>query len=482
MQALNRKTTGIPATLPLKVLQFGGGNFLRAFVDWMVQVLNTETDFNGGVAVIKPTERGDYSDLKSQDGLFHVLLDGIRDGAMVSEKCLVTSVQKIIHAYTEWDAYLALAKNPGIRFVVSNTTEAGIRFNSEDAFEDAPPKEFPAKLTLWLYQRFEYFQGDYSKGCVLLPCELIENNGKALQEVVLKYIDHWNLNDDFKNWVASANHFCSTLVDRIVSGYPVDRAAMVQKELDYEDKLLVAGEWYHSWVIEAPEIVSEELPFAKTNLNVTFVNDLAPFREMKVRILNGAHTSMVPVGYLGGMRLVSETIEDEAVGGFIQDLLMEEVLPTLDFPQQVKQKFVNDVLDRFRNPSIKHRLISISLNSSSKFVTRLLPTMKDYYTSKGILPKRIVFSLACLIRFYKGEFNTEEIPLKDDIRVLGFFQDEWKKFDDNKFNINNLTNSVLSNTLIWGEDLTKFEWLQELVNKYLMEIESEGILEALKKI
>ncbi|MGF1558255.1 MAG: tagaturonate reductase, partial [Flavobacteriaceae bacterium] len=241
MQVLNRKNTHQLSTLPLRVMQFGGGNFLRAFVDWMVQVLNQETDFNGGIAIVKPTEIGDYSNLKAQDGLFHVVLDGIKNGKLISEKVLITAVQEIVNIHTEWETYLDLARNPNLRFIVSNTTEAGIRFNEKDVLTANPVKEFPAKLTLWLYRRFEHFNGDVSKGCIVLPCELIEDNGAALKKTVLQYAHHWGLTEDFVVWLGTANYFCSTLVDRIVSGYPTDRAEALQAELGFTDSLLVAG-------------------------------------------------------------------------------------------------------------------------------------------------------------------------------------------------------------------------------------------------
>ncbi|WP_273565485.1 tagaturonate reductase [Maribacter halichondriae] len=421
MSQLNRELSNRPKKLPLKIMQFGGGNFLRAFVDWMVQVLNEEADFNAGVVIIKPTERGDYHALKSQEGLFTVVLDGIKNGKLMAEQKLVDCVQKIVNPYSEWDAYLALAENPDMRFIVSNTTEAGIKFNSEDKFGGNPPKEFPAKLTVWLYHRFRHFKGDILKGCIALPCELIEDNGAALKACILKYANHWKLDDAFKNWINASNHFSSTLVDRMVSGYPYDRAEAIHKDLEYEDELLVTGEYYHSWVIQGNEIVQNELPFSKTDLNVEFVNDLVPYREMKVRILNGAHTSMVPVGYLAGIRFVKEAMDDPEVGHFVESLLLEEAAKTLDFHDSVKQKFVADVLDRFRNPLLKHRLISISLNGTSKFVARLLPTLKDYLEKEGKLPKRIVFGLSALIQFYKGEFNGEKIDFKDDKNVLDFF-------------------------------------------------------------
>ncbi len=482
MQKLNRQSTHTTNTRPMKVMQFGGGNFLRAFVDWMVHVLNNETDFNGGVGVIKPTERGDYEILKSQDGLFTVVLDGIKNGELVAEKILVDCVQEIVNPYTEWDAYLEFAKNPDLRFVVSNTTEAGIKFNAEDGFGDHPPKEFPAKLTLWLYKRFQHFGNDAAKGCVLLPCELIEDNGAALKKTVLQYAEHWHLGEDFMNWIYTANHFCSTLVDRIVSGYPTERANKIQSELGYEDKLLVAGEYYHSWVIQADEIVQQELPFSRTALNVTFVDDLVSYREMKVRILNGAHTAMVPVAYLAGLRLVKEAMDDETVSHFVESLLIKETVTTLNFPDTVTHKYVEDVLDRFRNPLLKHQLISISLNSTSKFVARLLPTFKDYYIAKRKLPPRIVFGLSALIRMYKGEFEDGKIELKDDAKVLNFFTSNWRKYDDKEMEMNTLVGVILSDMSIWGEDLTTYEGFVQAVAENIISIEQIGVLATLKNL
>lgn len=479
MQKLNRNTTSTPKDLAIKVMQFGAGNFLRAFVDWMIHVLNEEADFNGGVVVIKPTERGNYQTLKSQDGLFTVVLDGIKNGELVAEKTIVNCVQDIVNPYADWDAYLALAKNPDIRFVVSNTTEAGIKFNAEDSSEDHPPKEFPAKLTLWLFERFKHFGNDADRGCILLPCELIENNGVALKKTVVEYAEHWNLGNDFLNWIYTANHFYCTLVDRIVSGYPKDRAEEIQMELGFTDELLVAGEYYHSWVIQGPSLIQKELPFAKSNLNVEFVDDLVPYRQMKVRILNGAHTSMVPVGYLAGLRFVKEVMDNEVVSDFVAKLLSEEVSKTLDFPEAVKSKFTQDVLDRFRNPLLKHQLISISLNSTSKFVARLLPTFKDYYISERQLPKRIVFALSAMICFYRGEFDEENIELKDDQKVLIFFKLNWKKYIDKKLNISILVGIILSNISIWGEDLTRFDGLVALVADNIISIDQIGIQETL---
>lgn len=474
MNNLNRNTTATP-TLPTKIIQFGGGNFLRAFVDWMVQVLNEETDFNAGVTIIKPTERGDYQELKNQDGRFTVVLDGIKNGETIAEKRLVSCVTNIVNAYTEWEHYLELAKNPDLRFVVSNTTEAGIKFNPEDRYSDAPPKEFPAKLTVLLHLRFQHFKADSSKGCILLPCELIVNNGEALQKTVLQYAQHWELGTAFAEWIKTANHFCSTLVDRIVSGYPKDRGPQLESELGYKDSLMVAGEYYHSWVIQANDNVQKEMPFAQTNLNVQFVDDLLPYREMKVRILNGAHTAMVPVAYLAGIRLVDEAMANADISNFINELLLEETAKTLNFPQQVKEQFVADVLDRFRNPLLKHQLISIALNSSSKFVARLLPTLKDYVALEGKPPKRISLGLAALILFYQGEFKGEAIALKDDADVLAFFKEAWQQQEHGKRSLEETVEHILAKESIWGENLNAIPGLTSTVFSYIASIKEQGV-------
>jgi len=463
-------------------MQFGAGNFLRAFVDWMIQVLNEKTDFNAGIAIIKPTERGDYQKLKSQDGLFTVVLDGIKYGELVSQKKLVTAVQEIINPYAEWQKYLDLAMEADMRFIVSNTTEAGIKFNPSDNHSDTPPKEFPAKLTIWLHYRYLHFKADPSKGCILLPCELIDQNGTALKNTILKYAQHWGLDDGFKNWIAESNHFCNTLVDRIVSGYPADRAEKIKKEIGLEDELLVAGEYYHSWVIEAPDLVKNELPFVKTDLNVEFVDDLAPYREMKVHILNGAHTAMVPVGYLAGLRFVKDVMNDTEVSKFIESLLLTETFKTLDFDESVKNKFVQDVLDRFRNPLLKHQLISISLNSTSKFVTRLLPTLKDYLALEKELPKHIVFAFSSLILFYKGKCNGEKIDIKDDKKVLDFFDTKWNELADKKTSLSEMVVAILENTNIWGENLNLIQGLADQVTLFIQDIQEKGILASLKSI
>lgn len=483
MQQLNRKTANKTTIAPERVMQFGGGNFLRAFSDWMFDVLNKETNFNGSIVIIKPTQRGDYDELKEQDGLFHVALDGFRKGKLVSNVSLVESVSRVIQPYTQWEEYLKLAESPDLRFIISNTTESGIRFSSKDQFNDNPPNEFPAKLTVWLYHRFQHFEGDTTKGCILLPCELIENNGDALKKTILQYADHFNLSYDFIAWIEDANYFCSTLVDRIVSGYPSDRADAILKQIGFDDKLLVAGEDYHSFVIQGPEIAQKELPFDQTDLNVQFVDDISAYREMKVRILNGAHTSLVPVAYLLGLRTVKEAMDTPVIAQFVNEVLSKEIASTLqNFSKEELEAFTQAVIDRFKNPTLKHFLISISLNSTSKFMARLYPALTEYTSNQGQLPKRIAFSLSCLIRFYKGEFNNEIIPINDATETLDFFKMIWSQKDAGTIGYTELVQKVLGNVAIWGENLTTIPNLVETVASNLEALEKNGIESSIKNL
>jgi len=479
MQPLNRATAGRAQKYPTKILQFGAGNFLRAFVDWMIDILNDQTDFGGGVAVVKPTNRGNYQDLQDQQGLFHVDLNGTEAGILVSEQKLVSCINRVINPYQDWEQYLQLAEDPSVRFIISNTTEAGINFSEIDGKTDKPPNEFPAKLALWLFRRFTFFEGDPNRGCIVLPCELIPENGKALRLCILQYAKLWDLGDRFADWISNHNYFCDTLVDRIVSGYPSDRVDGIKKSLGFDDKMIVSGEKYHSWIIQGPDFLNDELPFGQTNLMVKFVNDLNPYREMKVRILNGAHTAMVPVGVLVGLETVGQVMEQSMTASFVDDLLADEIGPTLEAPQAEVGLFVNNTLDRFRNPYMQHKLMSIALNSVSKFRVRLLPTLENYHKVHRKLPRRIVFSLAALICMYRGHCGDLKIKLNDDPEVLSIFRRHWQDADSSETSVENMTGRILSEKSLWGLDLTQYPGLQELAVEYIMNIEDLGALGAL---
>jgi len=470
------------AALPIRILQFGEGNFLRAFVDWIVHRMNKKLDFRGGVAVVQPISRGLASLLNEQDGLYTLYLKGIRDGEVLSEHELIECIQQGIDPYQDYDAYLKQAANPELRFVISNTTEAGIAFNEADKLDDSPQESFPGKLAAFLYHRFRHFTGDRSKGCIIMPCELIGRNGDKLKEVLFQYAKLWKLGLDFEQWLEQGCIFCNTLVDRIVPGYPKDRIEEIWQELGYKDQLVCEGEQFHLWVIEAPQSVRREFPADKAGLNVLFTSDMAPYRTRKVRILNGAHTSMVPASYLYGIETVRETVEHPVLGPFVRETIFEEIIPTLDLPKEELGQFANDVLDRFRNPFIKHYLISIALNSVSKFKTRVLPSLLEYANRKGNLPRRLVFSLAALICFYKGEANGKAIPLQDDGWVIEFLGKQWRLHGGTESGMEKLAEAALQWEEAWGEDLSKTPGLQALLAKYLIAIDRNGMEQAIREI
>lgn len=467
---------------PEKVLQFGEGNFLRAFVDWQIEQLNQNTDFNGSVVVVQPIEKGLVDQLNEQDGLYTLYLEGMKDGKPVSEHMLIQSISRGLKLETQYDEYLAVAENPALRFIFSNTTEAGIAFNDKDQLTDRPQASFPGKLTAFLYHRYQTFQGDRDKGCIIIPCELIDRNGEKLKELILKYAELWNLEDGFVNWLHEANTFCNSLVDRIVPGFPKDKIEKINEELKYQDNLVVVGEQYYLWVIEGPEWIRKEFPVDQANLtNTLFVDDMTPYRTRKVRILNGAHTAMTPVAYLYGLDTVREAVEHPVTGKFINELVFEEIVPILDQPKEELISYAHDVLDRFLNPFIKHYLIDIALNSTSKYKTRNLPSLIDYLKQKDHLPKRLVFSLAALILFYEGKRGDETIDLADDAHVLDVFTSAWNQFNGTKESMLELATKILSDESCWGENLNELPGLTELVADYLFDMKTKGIVQTLEE-
>lgn len=468
---------------PERIVQFGEGVFLRSFVDWMIDKLNKEANFQSSVVIVQPRGRGKVKvkTINEQDGLYTVYLNGIKEGQAVSEHTVIESISRGINPYEDYNEYLSIARGEELRFVVSNTTEAGIFFDENDALTEVQ-NSYPGKLTALLYERYKFFNGDKEKGLILLPCELIEKNGEKLRETILQYAKLWNLEDGFKNWIMEDNTFCDTLVDRIVPGCPADKIEQITKELGYEDSLVVEAEQFHLWVIQAPEKVKKELPFDKCNLNVVFTKDLTPYRERKVRILNGAHTSMVPVSLLYGVQTVRETVEDDVMGSFVRQVIFDEIIPTLNLPKEELEEFAKDVLDRFKNPFMKHYLMSIALNSNSKYETRVLPSLLEYSKRFNKLPEKLVFSLAALIFLYKGEINGNKIQLTDNEDVLTMYDKLWKEFDGTDTNIEGIVKEVLSNKNIWKLDLNEIQGLSQKVSHYVIKIQKSGIKEALKEV
>jgi len=469
-------------TYPEKVIQFGEGNFLRGFVDWQIDKMNDEADFNGSVVVVQPQEGGLIDALNEQDGLYTLYLQGIQNGEAVKTHKIINSISRGINPYTEYNEYLKLAENPEIRFIVSNTTEAGIAFDENDKLNEGCPKSFPGKLTALLYHRFVTFNGDSAKGVILIPCELIDRNGEKLKEIVLKYAEIWNLGEEFVNWINKDNIFCCSLVDRIVPGYPRDTIEEVRAELGYDDSLVDVGEVFHLWVIEGPQSLKDELPIEKAGLNVKVVDDMTPYRTSKVRILNGPHTAMVPVAYLYGLETVGESVDHEVIGKFVHGVIYDEIIETLDLPHEELVDFADAIIERFQNPYVKHYLMSISLNSMSKYKTRDLPSLTEYLKRKGELPKKLVFSLAALIEFYKGKRGDQDIELSDDEDILELYKGLWSNFDGTKEGLNKIVTSVLAYEKNWGMNLNDLPNLTDEVTKYLESIESLGMKEAVKLV
>jgi tagaturonate reductase len=479
---LNKSTYENYKKYPERIIQFGEGNFLRAFTDWIIDKMNKELDFNSGVLVVQPLDGNLGEKLNEQDGLYTLYMNGIKNGEAVSEKEVINSVTRVLNTYNQYDEYLNSAENPELRFLISNTTEAGIALNENDKLEDRPQISYPGKLTSFLYHRYKAFNGDLNKGLILLPCELIDKNGDKLKEIILKLSSIWNLEEGFTKWINEGNVFCNTLVDRIVPGYPRDKIEELTKELGYEDNFIVEGEQFHLWVIEGPQWIKEEFPAHKLGLNVLVVDDMTPYRTRKVRILNGAHTTMTPVSYLYGLNTVKEAVEDEVIGKYVKDVIFEEIIPTLDLSKEELENFANAVIDRFRNPFIKHYLMSISLNSMSKFETRVLPSLLEYKNRKGQLPSRLVFSLAALISFYKGERDGEKIAVSDDKEIIEFYCSLWGAYDGSEENLVKIVKGILALEKVWKMDLNKVEGLTEKVSDYLIKIEKLGMKEAFNEV
>lgn len=472
MKILNRENSGIKNELPIKVVQFGEGNFLRAFVDYVIDKLNEQAGFNAGVAVVQPISSGMVSMLNDQDGLYNLFMRGIKDGKEIQEQRTISCIQKGINPYENYEQYMALAEEEQLQFVISNTTEAGIAFNEKDTLEGKPHRSFPAKLTALLYKRFQHFKGNNQKGLTIIPCELINHNADALKEIILKYADLWNLEQEFITWVNKSNSFHNTLVDRIVPGYPKDEIEEYQKELELEDKLVVTAEVFLLWVIEGGKELKQKIPFDKIDENILVVEDMQPYRTRKVRILNGAHTTMVPFSLLYGNETVKETIDNNFTGEFVKDAVFEEINPTLSLKKEELDTFASEVFDRFRNPFIKHQLASIALNSVSKFKVRVLPSLLAYQKKYNELPLRLTYAMACLIRFYRGDWEGKLLPVKDDDQITDFFQRVWEQ---NSYK--DIARDVLQKEEYWGKDLTEIPGFKKNIAYALELIENKGIEE-----
>ena len=469
---LTRSQAKLPAAPPERVLQFGEGVFLRAFVDWMIDELNQRNLFNGGVVVVKPRGGKSIEQFNHQNGLYTLLTRGLHDGKPVDESRVIQCITRGIDPVTQWDELLNIARDPNIRFVVSNTTEAGIAVDVEDAADAVPPKSFPAKLTRLLFERFNAFDGDIKKGWIVLPCELIEANGDALRRLVLQTANTWDLPIDFVSWVQTACIFCNTLVDRIVTGKPADTAA-IDAKLGYKDELLNTAEPYHALVVEGPKSVADELPLDRAGLNVIWTDNAAPYRTRKVRLLNGAHAMLVLAAFLAGHDTVRQAMEDSTFRDFVRAGLLEEIVPTLDQPKDELEAFAAAVLERFANPFVEHRLLAIAMNSTSKFKARLAGSLNDYIARKQALPKRIVFSLASLIVFYEGALLRAH-DVQDDAAAIAAMRAAWALGE-----IKKTVPAILADESLWGENLARLPGLTEAVIADVIAIRDRGVKAAM---
>ncbi|MBQ3842215.1 MAG: tagaturonate reductase [Ruminiclostridium sp.] len=474
MQKLNRTVYSAPER-PIKVLQFGEGNFLRAFVDWIIEDLNEKGIINANVVVVQPTPTGRVQALSEQDGLYTLCLEGIENGEKVQSRRVIDVLGDFVDPYTQYEKYLGYASSEDLEVIVSNTTEAGIALDTSDTDFSACPKSFPGKLLAFLKARYDHFAGAADKGLAIVPCELIDHNGDELKRVLNELAKINGMDGAFIDWLNTANHFTSTLVDRIVPGYPRDNAAAICEETGFEDNSIVKGEIFHLWVLQKEPFVQERLPADKSGLNVIFADDITPYKQRKVKILNGSHTSMVPIAYLCGIDTVREAVTDEDVGRFIRDLVNEEIKPTIELPADEMDAFASAVMERFMNPYIRHELMSIALNSTTKFRTRLLPSYNDYRAKFGKSPKHILFALASLIVFFRGKRGDADIALKDDAAYLDFWKSVWELGEPDK-----IAAKVLSADDIWQQSIADDDNVN-VVAGYIRSIVDKGERAALKE-
>ena len=436
-----------------RVIQFGEGGFLRGFVDYFLCKLNEKEVWDGKVVIVQPIEKGMCEMLSAQNCEYNLYLRGIENGEIINEKTHIDVISRCVNPYTQFDDYLSLAENPDFRFIISNTTEAGIEYLGTEKIDDRPAKSYPAKLTQLLYKRFTLGL----KGFILLPCELIDNNADNLKECIIKYAKLWELGDDFINWINEENHFCNTLVDRIVTGFPKDEAENLWKEIGYQDNLLDTAEIFHLWVIEGHH--EDELPFNKAGYNIVWTDDVKPYKKRKVRILNGGHTSMVLGAYLYGLTTVGECLNDETVHAFLDKCIFDEIIPTLG-NTETDVNFGKAVIERFKNPFIKHQFLSIALNYVSKFAVRVLPTIIEYKEKFAAYPPALTFSMAALIAFYRTDKSN------DNEEIMAFMKDA--KVED-----------IMKRSDYWGQDLSD---MAPLVSEYYDLINEKGMAEAYKVV
>ena len=470
---------------PEKVLQFGEGNFLRAFVDYWFDLANERAGWNGKCCLVQPIAAGLAQQINDQQGLYTLYLRGRQDGRAVDCKRVISSVSRCLNPYrkADYDAMMAVAVSDALEYIVSNTTEAGIVYDPACQAADCPPASFPAKLTQVLYARWRAGK----PGVVVLSCELIDHNGKELLRCVGQYIDQWGLEDAFRAWVERDCTFCSTLVDRIVPGRVRDpqEAARLDAANGYHDALIDVGEIFGVWDIEGPAWLADRLPFRAAGLNCPVVPDVTPYKTRKVRILNGAHTSFALGAYLAGFDIVRDCMQNAVVRGFMNRMLRQEVAPVLPLDREDCLRFADAVEDRFNNPFVDHALLSISLNSTAKWQARCLPSLLEYAAVNGALPPCLAMGFAAYLAFYTSGIqvltdeglvcrrpNGDAYTVCDDRWVLEFYHAH--RADD----LPDLVHAVMTNERMWGRDLTRVPGFEPATVQNLALIREQGALAA----
>ena len=463
--------------LPEKILQFGSGRFLRAFVGNFVDHANRKGLFNGRIVVVQSTGDSRTHLFNDQDGLYTLCMRGVRQGETVEEYLLLSAVSRALASNESWGTVLECARNPDLELIISNTTEVGIVLDSEDQRALTPPRSFPGKLTACLYERFTAFEGAADKGLILIPCELIDDNGSRLKEIVLELSRRWALPHAFCDWVESANSFCNSLVDRIVTGTPHEEdLKQIQKKLGYEDALFTMAEVYSLWAIEGDASLRKRLPFADVNPAIVITKDISPYRERKIRILNGTHTISAPLSYMQGNNTILESMNHSSVSSFIEDVMHEEIGPSLNVNPDSVKTFVEETLDRFKNPYLKHQLLDITFQSTKKMRLRVIPSIVRHYEKKGTLPSHLCLGFANYIWFMQGvekengkvfgRRGEERYRINDD--AAGYFVSQWSEVSpDDPEQIRQLVEKICDNSDLWGVQLTEFSGFCEEVTRNL---------------
>jgi tagaturonate reductase len=473
--------------LPEKVMQFGTGVLLRGLPDYFIDKANRQGLFNGRIVVVKSTAAGNASEFDRQDNLYTLCVKGIDQGKQVEENILCSAISRVLSAATQWKSILEYACHPELQVVISNTTEVGLNLQLE-SIDQQPPASFPAKLLAVLKRRFDHFQGSAASGLVIIPTELIPDNGNKLKSVLIKLADHNQLDRSFMHWMLEHNRFCNSLVDRIVPGKPnAETIHRFQNQFGYEDDLLTVAEVYRLWAIEGDEKVRSVLSFEGADEGVIIAEDIEIYRELKLRLLNGTHTLSCGVAFLAGVETVSDAMNNSITSGFISHLMKKEIAPSIPYRISTEEKnaFAESVLDRFRNPHIRHLWINITVQYSAKLKMRVLQVLLEHYKNHQDVPFHIAFGFAAWLVFmrvkglegteYFGEWNNTRYPVKDD--QAAYFLKEWERSGES-----GIVTNVLSNEALWGTNLVSLPGFAEAVEKNLQSILHSGVFQSLSKL